>query len=155
MTEAVPAPAQKPAAPPAAQKPKTPLPVALVVALVGAGLFVVGSFLDYYDIPDSTGKMFDTMAGKAGLCLVLVAVLLVVAKKMQMIAAISASLALGAVLAAVINVAAGDDSVINLVNALAGAEVAKAGIGMYAALFGAAIVLLAVFMVSKKKPAKK
>jgi hypothetical protein len=154
MTEAVSTPAPKPVEPPA-EKPAIQLPVALVVSLVGAGLFLLGSFLKYYDIPGSTPKMFDSVSGKVAIILVLVGVLLVAVKKMQMIGAIAVSLALGAVLRSVIDVASGDDSVINLVNQSAGADIAKAGIGMYAAFFGAIICLLAVFMIPKKKETKK
>jgi hypothetical protein len=138
---------------PPVEKQKTPLPVALVVALVGAGLFLLGSFLAFYNgVPgDETPKLINAMSGKVGLCLVLVAVLLVMAKKLQTIAAIAASLALGAVLAAAIDVTSGDALVVKLSSALAHSDV-TGGVGMYAALFGAAIVLLAVFMISKKKP---
>jgi hypothetical protein len=148
MTEAVPAPAPKPVTPPpppAAEKAPIKLPVALVVALVGAGLFIVGSILDFYDIgiPDvDSPALFDNMSGKVGLCLMLIAVLVVAVKKLQTIGVVAASLTLGAVLAPMIDTASGDVS-------------ADAGIGMYATLFGAAIVLLAVFMIPKKKASKK
>lgn len=154
MTEATPQPVPKPVEK-TANKPAIQLPVALVVALVGAGLFILGAFLKYYDIPNTTLKMFDSMSGKVGIILILVGVLLVAVKRFQLIGAISVSLALGAVLRSVIDVASGDEGVINIVNDSAGAEIAKAGAGMYAALFGSAIVLLAVLMISKKKDNKK
>ncbi len=135
------------------EKQKKPLPVAVVVALVGAGLFLFGCFLAFYNgVPgDETPKLINAMSGKVGLCLILIAVLLVMAKKFQMIAVIAASLALGAVLSAAIDVTSGDALAVKLSSAFAHVDV-TGGAGMYAALFGAAIVLLAVLMIPKKKP---
>ncbi len=157
MTEAVSTPPAKPVEPPE-EKPAIKLPVALVVAIVGGALFLIGTFLPYYDIniPGvESPKMFDTMSGKVALILILVGVLLVAIKSFQMLGAIAVALSLGAVLRTVIDVASGDDAVIKLTNASASADVASAGVGMYAALFGAVICLLAVFIIPKKKPAPK
>ncbi|MBN2177069.1 MAG: hypothetical protein JW722_05355 [Demequinaceae bacterium] len=148
-------PAPKPVEPPE-EKQKISLPVALVVSLVGAALFLFGSFLAFYDgIPgDETPKLFNAMSGKVAIVLILVSVLLVAIKRFGSLAAIAVSLALGAVLQPVIDVPSGDNLTIKLANSLAGDEVASAGIGMYAALFGALICLLAVFMIPKKKDDK-
>jgi len=149
MTEAAPQPVPKPVEPP---KPAIKLPVALIVSLVGAGLFLIGSLLDFYD--GVSGSAFDTMSGKVGICLILLSVILVAIKKFKNLAAIAVSLALGGVLSPAIDAVSGDNSVINLVNdKMTGG--ASAGIGLYAALFGAIIALLAIVMVPKKKDAKK
>ncbi len=159
MTEEKPDAASKPTPKPVeqpAEKPKIQLPVALVVSLVGAGLFLFGSFLAFYDgIPgDETPKLFNALSGKVAIILILVSVLFVAIKRFGNLAAIAVSLALGAVLQPVIDVPAGDNLPIKLANALAGSDVASAGIGMYAALFGALICLLAVVMIPKKKDDK-
>ena len=135
------------------EEPKARLPFALVVAIVGGGLFLFGAFLHYYNgIPgDETPKLFNAMSGKIAIILILMSVLLVAIKRFQTLAAIAASLALGAVLQSVVDIASGDSLPIELSNAITNTTDASAGPGMYAALFGAIICLMAVFMVSRKK----
>lgn len=160
MAEAAPQPVPQPAPKPV-EKPKegpgVSLPFPLVVAIVGGGLFLAGSFLEFYDlgIPGGeTPKLFNAMSGKVAIILILVGVLLVAIKRFGALAVIAISIALGGVLGPVIDVASGDNLPIKLANAITQSETAKAGIGMYAALFGAIICLLAAFMIRKNKDDK-
>lgn len=157
MTEEAPkAPAQ--AAPPPAEAPKEPirLPIALVISIVGAALFLLGAFMTYYDgVPGETPKLFNAMSGKVAVILILVSVLIVAIKRLQVLGLLCTALALGAVLQSVIDTASGDSLVVGLANSLTGTEEAGAGLGMYAALFGAAICFVAVVLIPKKKKDEK
>lgn len=148
-TPAKSAPTPPPASPTPA-KPKATLPVPLVIGVVGAALFVIGAFLPYYNL-DQPGapvpQIFQSVSGKIAILLVLVAVLLVAIKQLGTLAVAAVALATGPALRSVIDVASGDDVIVKL-------SAGSAGIGMYAALIGGAILLLAAFIPAKKKSKK-
>jgi uncharacterized membrane protein len=142
-------------APPATEKPEkkeASLPIILTISIVGAALFLVGSFLTYYDgIPNQTPRLFDAMSGKVAVILILLSVLLVAIKRFQILGLLFTSLALGAVLQSVIDTNTGDSLVVKLANTISATEEGGAALGMYAALFGALICFVAVVLIPKKK----
>jgi len=134
------------------EKKEASLPIILTISIVGAALFLVGSFMTYYDgIPDQTPRLFDVISGKVAIILILLSVLLVAVKRFQILGLLFTSLALGAVLQSVIDTNTGDSLVVKLANTISATEEGGAALGMYAALFGALICFVAVAMIPKKK----
>jgi hypothetical protein len=138
---------QTPPAPTPPAKPKVKLPLPFVVATVGTVIFVLGALLDFYDLQSTvpSPSLMDTLAGKVGICLALVGLLLVTIKKFGLLACVAFATVFGAVFAPFLNVINGDDGVVNLVNGVlvpAGGEQAGAGMGLYATLVGSAIALV-------------
>lgn len=149
--KAEPQPVEKPQ-----EKKEATLPVVLTISIVGAALFLIGSFMTYFDgIPNETPRLFDAMSGKVAIILILLSVLCVAVKRFQTLGILFTAVAGGAVLQSVIDTTSGDSLVVTLANALTATEDAGAGLGMYAALFGAAICFVAVVLIPKKKKDEK